>query len=116
MLKASIESALDLAADLNNKDHKHNGKNNHHHHRQQKKQKDGSSEHGIYSEKSYDQISEESVVIKKKSKKTKDMTFAKRVRPSESDSDSESKTDKSTSVKPAEDNRPYNKVKHIFEI
>ena len=46
------------------------------------------------------------------------MTFAKRVRPSESDSnsDSESKTDKSTSVKPAEDNRPYNKVKHIFEI
>lgn len=47
------------------------------------------------------------------------MTFApKRVRPSESEScsDCESNTDKSTSVKPVEDSKPYNKVKHIFEI
>lgn len=117
-LKASTDSAFDLAADLNPK--------------AARKRDD---DEGIYSSKSEDRISEkpdesEDVVIKKKKNKSRrrrdeescsedekrrrrrskrrEMTFADKVR---EDSESE--------VPPAatgEDNRPYKKVKHVFEI
>jgi len=121
LLKASLDSAFDLAADLNPK--------------AARKRRDDDDE-GIYSSKSEDRISEkpdesEDVVIKKKKKnksrrrrdeeeessedekrrrrrsKRREMTFADKVR---EDSESE--------VPPAagEDNRPYKKVKHVFEI
>jgi hypothetical protein len=121
LLKASLDSAFDLAADLNPK--------------AARKRKD--DDEGIYSSKSDDRISEkqdesEDVVIKKKHKprrrrdeeeedssenekrrrrrsKRREMTFADKVR-----EDSESDTSKPPA--PGEDNRPYKKVKHVFEI
>jgi hypothetical protein len=82
------------------------------------KRKNQNESDGIYSNKSYDQISErpdesEDVVIKKK-KKRKEMTFADKVKPDGDDSSGSSITGKSK--EPAVDNRPYRKVKHIFEI
>lgn len=55
-LKQSMESALELAADLNMKKHLKHSLVNHNHRHLAGKEKDGiySEEHGIYSEKSYD--------------------------------------------------------------
>jgi lipoate-protein ligase A len=102
VIRASLDSAMDLAADLN------------------KKKKKKGSDDGIYSSKSYVQSSEEEQLPLrkskgKKSKKKKEMTFAKTKL---SDSQlSEEISDTEQSVKPpTEDNRPYKKVKHTFEI
>lgn len=156
-----MDSAFDLAADLNNRQH------DKHHDRKG----DGHSD-GIYSSKSYDRISERQdesgdVIFKngknkkgdkhrersrepedpKKrhkdtSKRRKEMTFADRVKPEDSDDDGKSyDLDSSTEERHrrrqsgkhsrktasdnvsavtgndvAEDNRPYTKVKHAFEI
>ena len=42
------------------------------------------------------------------------MTFVDRVRTSDSEEESDNKS--KVKVEPIEDNRPYRKIKHIFEI
>lgn len=130
-----MDSAFDLAADLNPNAPANN-----------KKKLDTHSD-GIYSNKSYDQITEqddesEEVVIKKdKTKKKldkaakkkssqskkKEMTFADKVqRTSDSEEDEESESEAKggdalekglpTALKVVDENRPYRRVKHVFEI
>ncbi|CDW78943.1 c2 domain-containing protein 3 [Stylonychia lemnae] len=111
MVKASTESVFALAQDLN---------------QQQKRRGDKlGSDGGIYSSKSemLSESEEESEVIinknkkKKKGKKRKDkeMTFVqKKTETAEEDEDKESND--SVKKQHLEDNRPYKKVKHVFEI
>jgi hypothetical protein len=91
-MKASMENALELAGELN------------------KKKENEDSEGGLYSNKSYDQVTErddenEEVVTKKK-RKRKEMTFADKKNTDDTEEEDYTKVD----------NRPFKKIKHIFEI